>query len=184
MVEHVAPPLIGVGLVEIGEVCITAPDTSSQRIIRLSLLDKHLAFKTSLKGRNGIDVLPDSYSSIHDWYEGHVIFTPDLVDFGGKVLVPRLRNSKYLIVIHIIDISPHCVNWEVKLLIVLNNIPPFILCNPAKPTLLPSKRPHRGHDWHSSELDVLGDEVVGFATLEEVLLNSTTDGNSGDLCIA
>jgi len=108
----------------------------------------------------------------------------DLVHHLWKIFVSRLWNSKYLIVVHVVDVSPHCVNGKVILNIVFNHIPPFIFSNPAKSALLPSKWPHRWHTRHTSQLYVLCDQVIWFATLEEILLNGTTNGYCSNNCIS
>mmetsp|Transcript_29346 Transcript_29346/g.44218 ORF Transcript_29346/g.44218 Transcript_29346/m.44218 type:complete len:776 (-) Transcript_29346:3477-5804(-) len=178
VLPHGVPVLLSVGVVEVGEVGVSAPDTSGQWVVALSLLDEDLHLHSHVVGFK-VCVLTDCNSSVHDGHESHVLLA-DLVHEIREALVARLRDGEELVVVHVINISPHSINRELEFLVLVDYILPVLISDPTEAALLPSEGPEGLHGRHTGQLGVLDDHIIGLGTSKEVLLDHATDHHSGD----
>ena len=89
----------------------------------------------------------------------------------GKSAVAFLGDGKNTIVIKVVDISPHSVDGDFEILILLHDELPDMVSHPAEATLLPAEGPHWWHRGVAREICILYNHVIGLGASEEVLLN-------------
>ena len=106
----------------------------------------------------------------------------DLSDSLGKIGVALLRVGENLVVIHVIDITPHSVEWYAVILVLLVSVPPDLRVVVAELALVPTESPHGWHSLEAGQSLVLKDDLLNVLALEENLVDHSTDGDLGYLC--
>jgi hypothetical protein len=158
---------------------MTGPHTTGSWGRHVRSHDEDLILKSLLIG---LVVLAWSHSnSIVD--DGHKLAALrfDLSDLLGKISIGLLRVGENLVVIHVINITPHCVDWDAEILVLLISVPPDLRVVVSELALVPTECPHGRHSLEAGHSLVLKDDLLNVLALEEYLVDDSTDGDLGDL---
>lgn len=184
--QHFTPPLLGSIPEEIWENGVVWPYlTGEQCIGTLVGIDKHTPIFSGVVNAI-ISAISLSDASIDDWDELDVVGVDRRVDKIGESL-PLISwgNGEILIVIHVVDVGPLNVKWQVVLLVLIDIFLNFLGAGVSPLALLPSKGPHRGKHWLSDKVMVSLGNVVWVRAEDQGDIGNTTgsDGRDVDLSV-
>ena len=172
------PPGDSLRLEEVWIVSVARPYSTSCWTREVSLLYEDVLLKTSLVGL--VSLTGSNCDGIVDDWDKESTVLSDLNNLRSEGGVSLIRDCKDLVVIHIVNISPHCVQGDVELSIVLIDIPPDGVVLVAELALIPSEGPHGRNGLVASYLLILLDRIFNsLGGLEEDLVDKASHCNAG-----
>jgi hypothetical protein len=173
------PPLLGLILEEIRVVSMARPHTTGGGGGHIRFQDENFILKALLIC---LVVLAWSHSDgIVNDRNKLAALRLDLIDLLRKISIALLRVCEDLVVIHVIDIAPHGVERNAKILVLLIGVPPDLRVVVSELALVPAESPHGWHSLEAGHSLVLKDDFLNVLALEEDLVDHSTDGDLGDL---
>jgi hypothetical protein len=173
------PPLLGLILEEIRVVCMARPHSAGSWGRHVRSHDENLILKSLLIG---LVVLARSYSNSIVYYGNKLTALRSyLSDLLGKIGIALFRVGENLVVIHVIDVTPHCVEWDAEIFVLLISVPPDLRVVVSELALVPTESPHGWHSLEAGHSLVLKDNLLNVLALEENLVDDSTYGDLGDL---
>ena len=179
LLKFTEPPLLGLILEEIRIVSMARPHTTGSGGRHVRSHDENLILKSLLIG---LVVLAWSHSDgiVNDGNKLAALRS-NLSNLLRKIGIALLRVGENLVIIHVIDITPHGVERDTEILVLLISVPPDLRVVVSELALVPTESPHGWHSLEAGHFLILKDNLLNVLALEEDLVDHSTDCDLGDL---